>query len=472
MSLVVVFSFAPILVIAQTFSRQYAISTSFAYRVYTGDFDGDGDNDVLTASLWPTNKVVWHENIDGKGTFGSENLLTTQFDAGGGISASDLDNDGNIDILGVEPLDFSAFWFKNMERGKFSGLMKMAEGNSILGHPNHIHAADLDGDNDLDVLIADNWPSAGILWIENENSQGEFNSIKFIANASQAKLASYVHAADIDNDGDIDVLSASKEDDKIAWYKNDGSGSFTQHNITTQADGATSVNVADIDEDGDIDVLSTSAEDNKIAWYENIDGKGKFSSPKIISNEMIRPLYVCTADINLDGAIDVIACSEHDNKIVWYKKTGGQGIFGAGQIIDSPGGGVSSIHAADLDNDGDMDILVSVRGKKTVWYKNLTITTPVEENEYKAPVEFNLLQNYPNPFNPSTTIHFILQKSEHISLKIYNLSGQEIKTLIYGERSAGQNQVQWQAKGLPSGIYFARLQAGGFSESKKLMLFR
>ncbi|SVE05521.1 uncharacterized protein METZ01_LOCUS458375, partial [marine metagenome] len=72
----------------------------------------------------------------------------------------------------------------------------------------------------------------------------------------------------VDGDGDMDVLSASKSDDKIAWYENDGSESFTEHAISTSADYAYSVYAADVDGDGDLDVLSASEYDDKIAWYE------------------------------------------------------------------------------------------------------------------------------------------------------------------------------------------------------------
>ena len=84
--------------------------------------------------------------------------------------------------------------------------------------------------------------------------------------SNSADYAYSVHAADVDGDGDIDVLSASKEDDKIAWYENDGSESFTEHAITTSADGAHSVHAADVDGDGDMEVLSASNQDEKIAW--------------------------------------------------------------------------------------------------------------------------------------------------------------------------------------------------------------
>ena len=69
-----------------------------------------------------------------------------------------------------------------------------------------------------------------------------------------------VFAADLDGDGDLDVLSASRTDDKIAWYENDGSQNFTEHTISTAADGARSVFAADMDGDGDMDVLSASSQ--------------------------------------------------------------------------------------------------------------------------------------------------------------------------------------------------------------------
>ncbi len=95
--------------------------------------------------------------------------------------------------------------------------------------------------------------------------------------------------------------------------------------------------------------------------------------------------------------------------------------------------------------------------------------TAVETEEF-APAEFRLYQNYPNPFNPETAIKFKLPKSSFATLRIYNLSGQEIATLISGFKTAGEHEVKWQTHGLPSGVYFYRLQAGVFSETRKLFL--
>lgn len=86
------------------------------------------------------------------------------------------------------------------------------------------------------------------------------------------------------------------------------------------------------------------------------------------------------------------------------------------------------------------------------------------------PQTFQLYPNYPNPFNPSTTICFNLAKSENVQLKILNIHGQEIQTLLNDELSAGEHSVEWQADGLPAGIYLARLQAESEIKTMKLVL--
>lgn len=97
--------------------------------------------------------------------------------------------------------------------------------------------------------------------------------------------------------------------------------------------------------------------------------------------------------------------------------------------------------------------------------------TAIETEEF-APAEFRLYQNYPNPFNPETAIKFKLPKSSFVTLKIFNLAGQEIAGLVEGFKVAGDHEVKWQSQDLPSGVYFYRLQAGNFSETKKLILQR
>ena len=87
-----------------------------------------------------------------------------------------------------------------------------------------------------------------------------------------------------------------------------------------------------------------------------------------------------------------------------------------------------------------------------------------------VPSGFALSQNYPNPFNPSTTIKFYLPKSAFVTLKIFDILGKEITTLVNEKKSSGEYTINWNAEGLSSGIYLYKLKAGEFVETRKLVL--
>ena len=88
------------------------------------------------------------------------------------------------------------------------------------------------------------------------------------------------------------------------------------------------------------------------------------------------------------------------------------------------------------------------------------------------PHTFSLHQNYPNPFNPNTTIRFALPKSMHVELRIYNTLGDVITTLVDREMTSGTYAIPWNASGMASGVYFYRLKAGEYTETKKLLLLK
>ena len=99
------------------------------------------------------------------------------------------------------------------------------------------------------------------------------------------------------------------------------------------------------------------------------------------------------------------------------------------------------------------------------------LVTSVRNIEATTPSGFHLGQNYPNPFNPSTTISYSLPKSANVTLKVFNTLGQLVATLVNERKDAGSYQIQWNAA-VPSGIYFYRLQAGEYVETKKMVLIR
>ncbi|HEX2786587.1 MAG TPA: T9SS type A sorting domain-containing protein [Ignavibacteria bacterium] len=96
----------------------------------------------------------------------------------------------------------------------------------------------------------------------------------------------------------------------------------------------------------------------------------------------------------------------------------------------------------------------------------------ISSQEIKAPNEFTLLQNYPNPFNPSTVIKFQIPNNEFVSLKIYDMLGHEVETLINEHLTSGTYEVEWNAEDYSSGIYFCKLQAEEYVEIKKMILMK
>jgi hypothetical protein len=109
----------------------------------------------------------------------------------------------------------------------------------------------------------------------------------------------------------------------------------------------------------------------------------------------------------------------------------------------------------------------------TSWAKVSGALTGVDDKQGNAqPSEFELVQNYPNPFNPTTQINYAVPQSGYITLKVYNLLGQQVATLFEGVRSVGNYQTTFNASNLPSGVYFTRLQAGSVSITKKMLLMK
>ena len=105
-------------------------------------------------------------------------------------------------------------------------------------------------------------------------------------------------------------------------------------------------------------------------------------------------------------------------------------------------------------------------------YAGSAIATGVEDKENEMAGRYHLFQNYPNPFNPATTIRFSLPQREHVTLKIFDLLGKEVATLIEEDLDPGEHAVVFDGNGLSSGVYLYHLQAGSFVERKKLVLLR
>jgi hypothetical protein len=114
-----------------------------------------------------------------------------------------------------------------------------------------------------------------------------------------------------------------------------------------------------------------------------------------------------------------------------------------------------------------------VGSQGTILYTNNGGVTFIEEEETgKVPTEFLILQNWPNPFNPSTKIRYSVPQSSNVIIKVFDILGNELETLVNESKQTGTYELTWYAEDLTSGVYIYRLQAASFVETKKMMLMK
>ena len=301
-------------------------------------------------------------------SFGAQQIISAVANGANSVFVADVDGDGDLDVLSASFWDSKIAWYENVDGlGAFGSEQVIT---TTASDARAVFAADLDGDGDVDVLSASSLDNK-IAWYENTDGLGTFGPRQTIEN--QADEARAVIAADLDGDSDMDVLSASLADDTIAWYENtDGAGSFgPQLVISTAADGPITIFTADLDGDSDLDVLSASSNDNKIAWYENTDGLGTFGPQQIIFAGALGAWSVFAADVDGDGDVDVLSASFFDGTVAWYENTDGMGTFGPQLPISTAVPAAIAVFAADMDLDGDFDVITGALGDRISWHTNL-----------------------------------------------------------------------------------------------------
>jgi len=360
-----------------------------AFSVISVDIDGDGSLDVVSASD-DDNTIEWYGNIDGKGTFSGSQVISSTATGARAVYAADINKDGNVDILsaswgptnGPNPgMPFA--WYENAYQGAPPGNFGPQNIIALHSSPISVVAADLDQDGDLDVVSA-SYGDNTIAWYENGGNGSSWTERVI---TTLADGAWDVSIGDLDDDGDLDVISAANwgndendyvNENGVAWYENrldEASSDFgPQQVISAAADGARVVRVADLDGDDDLDVVSASWFDGKIAWYENRGGN--FGDPavnqNIIATASENTQAMNVADLDSDGDVDVVYASwGTTHMIYWMENTDGGGKNWTRRDISTAINGCQSLYTADLDDDGDLDVLsASQDDNKVAWYEN------------------------------------------------------------------------------------------------------
>ncbi|WP_410004805.1 T9SS type A sorting domain-containing protein [Aequorivita nionensis] len=433
------------------FGPQRIISTEAdgSRIICAADVDGDNYIDILSANNFGNN-LTWYKNLDGLGNFGSQNILASLDTIH--VHASDLDGDGDMDVLAVSYFIDMVVWYENLDGlGNFS-TQKVISNTADGAY--RVIAADLDGDSDMDVISGSD--NTGIAWYENIDGNGNFGLARVI-NAF-APNARSIATADIDGDGDMDVVASTSGTVTVSWYENlDGLGNFgPQKIITTNGLSVEPIFTIDIDGDGDIDVIAATGGADKVAWYENLDGLGNFGPENIIIDDLLNAHAIYSSDLDNDGDNDLLATGggAFDGEVVWFENLDGQGSFGAKNIISTEVQFSRSVIAADIDNDGDMDVIASSQNDdKIAWYENYTILS-VEENQ------INSLTVYPNP---TKGLIYINPKTKTIiSIGVFDILGKKVLQLE-------GNIQQVDISTLQSGMYFLRIATNAGSFVRKII---
>ena len=315
-----------------------------------------------------------------------KSIITSNFDGASSVSAADLDNDGDLDVLGTAYYaNEVAYWENNNTQ---SWTKHTIDANFV--YPHYVLAANIDADSDLDIIGAGGSPN--IIWWENIRSTS--NWVKRIVNDNFAGAIS-LDVKDIDKDGDLDIVGAASTADRVSWFENiDGKGlSWTEHIIGNNVNGAFSTYAVDIDNDGDLDVLGAAQVTHNIILWENTTGNGNNWLEKIVDTNLGWARCVSAADINNDGLVEILGASGRDNMIAWYKKVGENWVK---NIVVNNFVGANYIYPADLDRDGDIDIIGTANeGNKISWFENM--------NNGSSWTEHNLDDNFSRAYSPYVT---------------------------------------------------------------------
>ena len=490
-----------------TYTKQIVDSSfSGVTSIYAEDINSDGYIDVLGAAK-DADEITWWENIDGTGLSWIEHTVDGNSNHAIDVYSEDIDGDGDFDILGAARWDYDITWWENTDGSGMNWIEHTIDGD-FLG-VNSVYSEDIDNDGDMDVLGAADVAN-GITWWENEDGSG----INWIEHTIDPDFyASSAYAEDVNGDGYTDVLGTSLGADVIIWWENiDGSGTdWIEHNIDTDFDNGWCVYAEDMDNDGDIDVLGAAGfDDHDIILWENIDGFGTSWIKHIIDGSFIYASYVYAEDIDGDGYSEVLGAANIADDIVWWNECDFYAPEGSleSSILDTGGdpqwasidwtayepAGTDVYFKYRTSNQyqsmgawwGPIYEPVNLSGLhryfqyKVVMETTDTTNTPtlfditlnwdLEGIEEDHPDCFVLLPFSPNPATGSISAAIAVPEFSEVQLLVYDAIGRLVAMTSPAEYSIGYHQVQLNELG--AGIYYCHMKADEFEAIQRFVIIR
>lgn len=323
-----------------------------AESVHAADIDGDGRIDVVAAAY--SGDVSWWRNDGGDPTGWSHHVIDDDFAGANQIFATDVDGDGDKDVLGAAYLANEVSWWQNNGGSPIQWTRHVID--SAFGGACSVRAADLDGDGDTD-LLSTAYDANTIAWWENDG-RSEPGWLRHVL-SDVFGGAHEVWAEDLDLDGDNDVIGVAWDGDNVVWWRNDGGSplSWSRLLIDRDFEGASSIDAADVDGDGDFDLVGVARHADQVAWWRNDGGTPIRWTKHEIAQRQAGAWSVFSADVDGDGFNDVLAAVWFRDELTWFRNNGDTPVTWERHVVDPSLGGASAVFAADIDDDGALELL-------------------------------------------------------------------------------------------------------------------
>lgn len=431
------------------------------------DIDNDGDLEIVVTSRDRKIHVIQH---DGSGV----DIVEASSYLMGTPALDDLDGDGDLEIVATSY--------------SYEILAVHHDGTSIENYPvvieggrmsTGVSIADLDGDGSKDFILG-TWSDSLFAYNLNGERLSGF-PVDLINNAASAPVV-----ADIDANGTLEVLCgqdagklyAIASDGSVLWIHQVSSASIRTAAAVCDFEGDGYLEVVYTSLDGTIDVLDYQG-NSLTGWPQNLGGSC-YSSPVF-------------ADLDGDDVPEIVVGSNSGDLHAFHSDGTSLDLFPL--ELSGPIQGTPTV--ADLSQDGTLEIVVGTDNDLTIINLKMPsdvgncwstargnnqrtgyfINEFVSVDDIELPKTLQLKQNYPNPFNPTTMIEFGIPAISQVSLKIYDILGQEVNSLVESELAPGTYRYEWNgtdasAHAVESGIYFARINAADSEQIVKMMLLK
>lgn len=489
--------------VAETWERHGIAYGDGPSRVAFHDMDGDGDLDAL-CGYYTADFAAWYEN-DGTGGGWIQHDIDLDLDGCRGLVVEDIDGDMDPDVFSASYNDDYVCWLENID-GMGTAWNKIVIGSC--NGPRLEDACDLDYDGDLDVCVGA-YTADSLLWYENTGYGNSWirHTISPMFNGSRGGWFN-----DFNGDMYIDVVAPCATGDSLCWFENaDATGtSWTRHYIDTY-DNPWMCNTADIDDDGDSDVVVCGSTESISYWYEN-DGMGNWTK-HTICDKYSGPMFAGVFDVDADGVNEVIVTDSNADIVAYYDVINGSGVLHS-SILDAqedadwgfiswtaanPAGTAAEFYVRSSEDSGvmgDWSAAITTSGTSLDAYTTegdnyIQYAVSLQTNDIAAlPVlqdvtidwffvstedQFTEVQNYGLAIvsgNPSTepVLGVSIPQPGTVELSVFDLSGRVVSSTASGNLQAGSYQVVLQ--GLVPGTYFVRMNSGEFTATEKLVLVR